>query len=83
MRPLELRDPEIRFETDAGVQTQGDWALLGLFPVEGRMVELNAYVAIPASAGGCVGGPRGHCPTSYSVRSRTSTTSPASRDFRQ
>ncbi len=46
VRPLELRDPEIRFETDAGVQTQGDWALLGLFPVEGRMVELNAYVAI-------------------------------------
>lgn len=37
LRPLEMRDPEIRFETDPGVETQGDWAQLGLYLVEGTM----------------------------------------------
>lgn len=29
LRPAEVRAPEIRFETDPGVQTQADWAILG------------------------------------------------------
>jgi transposase len=46
IRPAPVRDKEIRFETDPGVQTQADWALLGPWPLEDRMVELNAMVAI-------------------------------------
>jgi len=40
------RDPEIRFETDPGVQTQADWAILGAWPVDGEPAELSAMVAI-------------------------------------
>ena len=29
LRPAQVRDPEIRFETDPGLQTQADWALVG------------------------------------------------------
>lgn len=46
MRPAQVRDPEIRFETDPGRQTQTDWALLGLHPLGEGMVELNALVSI-------------------------------------
>jgi transposase len=46
MRPAVVRDPEIRFETDPGVQTQADWAELGLWPLGERMVVLSAMVAI-------------------------------------
>jgi transposase len=46
LRPAEVRDPEIRFETDPGVQTQADWAILGSWPVDGKPVELSAMVAI-------------------------------------
>ncbi|MGH7861918.1 MAG: IS21 family transposase [Candidatus Dormibacteraceae bacterium] len=46
LRPAQIRDPEIRFETDPGRQTQTDWALLGLFPLGEGMVELNALVSI-------------------------------------
>jgi transposase len=46
LRPAEVRDPEIRFETDPGVQTQADWAILGTWPVDGEGVELSAMVAI-------------------------------------
>ncbi len=46
LRPARVRDPEIRFETDPGWQTQADWALLGAWPVGGELVELNAMVAI-------------------------------------
>jgi transposase len=46
LRPAEVRDPEIRFETDPGVQTQADWAILGSWPVDGESVELSAMVAI-------------------------------------
>ena len=46
LRPAVVRDPEIRFETGPGVQTQADWADLGLFPLGDRMVELHAIVAI-------------------------------------
>jgi transposase len=46
VRPGRVRDPEIRFETDPGLQTQADWAVLGTWPVDGEMVELSAMVAI-------------------------------------
>jgi transposase len=46
LRPAQVRDPEIRFETDPGVQTQADWAHLGVWPLGKGMVELHAMVAI-------------------------------------
>ena len=46
IRPAAVRDPEVRFETAPGVQTQADWAHLGLFPLGDEMAELHAMVAI-------------------------------------
>ena len=46
IRPAQIRDPEIRFETGPGVQTQADWAKLGLWRLGEEMVELSAIVAI-------------------------------------
>ena len=46
MRPGVIRDPEIRFETGPGLQTQADWAHLGPWPLGTEMVELSAMVAI-------------------------------------
>ena len=47
LRPAQVRDPEIRFETNVGVQTQADWALLGNgWPLEDGTGELSAMVAI-------------------------------------
>jgi len=46
VRPAQVRDPEIRFETDPGLQTQADWAILGLWPLDGTLVELSAMVTI-------------------------------------
>jgi transposase len=46
LRPAVVRDPEIRFETDPGQQTQVDWAQLGAFPLHDEMVELNVLVSI-------------------------------------
>jgi transposase len=46
LRPAQVRDPEIRFETDPGVQTQADWAHLGVWPLADGRVELHAMVAI-------------------------------------
>jgi len=46
VRPAQVRDPEIRFETDPGLQTQADWAILGPWPLDGAMVELSVMVAI-------------------------------------
>lgn len=46
LRPAVVRDPEIRFETDPGVQTQADWAELGVWPLGETMVVLSAMVAI-------------------------------------
>jgi transposase len=46
LRPALVRDPEIRFETGAGHQTQADWAHLGLWRLGSEMVELYAMVAI-------------------------------------
>src|SRR6266851_2810162 len=46
LRPLMVKEPEIRFETGPGVQTQADWADLGLWPLGDQMVELHAMVAV-------------------------------------
>ncbi len=46
LRPLLVKEPEIRFETGPGVQTQADWADLGLWPMGEQMVELHAMVAV-------------------------------------
>ena len=46
LRPAVVRDPEIRFETGPGLQTQADWAHLGLWQLGDAMVQLYAMVAI-------------------------------------
>ena len=46
LRPAPVREPTIRFETDPGVQTQADWAILGPWPLGDTRVELSAMVAI-------------------------------------
>lgn len=46
LRPAAVHDPEIRFETDPGVQTQADWAKLGLWRLGEQLVEVSALVAI-------------------------------------
>jgi len=46
IRPAQVIDPEIRFETGPGLQTQVDWAKLGLWPLGEQMVEMSAMVAI-------------------------------------
>ncbi len=46
LRPAVVRDPEIRFETGPGEQTQADWAELGPWPLGTEMVELSAMVTI-------------------------------------
>jgi transposase len=46
LRPAPVHEPAIRFETDPGVQTQADWAHVGVWPLAGGMVELHAMVAI-------------------------------------
>ena len=46
LRPAVVRDPEVRFETGPGLQTQADWVHLGPWPLGAEMVELSAMVAI-------------------------------------
>jgi len=46
LRPAVVRDPEIRFETHLGEQTQADWAEMGIWPLGKDRVELFAMVAI-------------------------------------
>lgn len=46
LRPAQIRDPEIRFETAPGVQTQADWAKVGLWRLGAEMAELSAMVTI-------------------------------------
>ncbi len=46
LRPVELKEPEIRFETDPGIQVQIDWTTLGHWTLGTEMVELKALVAI-------------------------------------
>jgi len=46
VRPPEVRDAEIRFETRPGEQTQADWAEMGVWPVGDGLAELSAMVTI-------------------------------------
>ena len=46
LRPAQVHEPLIRFETAPGVQVQTDWALLGRWPLGETLVELNALVSI-------------------------------------
>jgi transposase len=46
LRPAPVRDPLIRFETDPGVQTQADWAQLGIWPLGEDAAERSAMVTI-------------------------------------
>ncbi|MGH2807191.1 MAG: hypothetical protein ACRDKT_07935, partial [Actinomycetota bacterium] len=46
LRTIEDKEPEVRFETGPGVQTQMDWTELGLWPLGDAMVEINAWVAV-------------------------------------
>ena len=46
LRPTETSEPEIRFETGPGIQTQGDWTDCGVWPLGDGAVELYAFVAI-------------------------------------
>lgn len=46
LRPAVIRDPEIRFETHPGEQTQADWAEMGIWPLGRDRAELFAMVAV-------------------------------------
>jgi transposase len=46
LRPAQVKDPEIRFETDPGWQTQVDWAVCGVWSLGQGRAELSAMVAI-------------------------------------
>ena len=46
LRPVETAEPELRFETGPGIQTQGDWADVGTWPLGDGASELFAFVAI-------------------------------------
>jgi transposase len=46
LRPPRIREPLVRFETDPGMQTQADWAQLGVWPLHDGVTELSALVAI-------------------------------------
>jgi len=46
VRPPQVRDAEIRFETGPGEQTQADWADMGVWPLEDGLAEMSAMVTI-------------------------------------
>ena len=46
LRPTVTAEPELRFETGPGIQTQGDWTDCGVWPLGDGAVELFAFVAI-------------------------------------
>jgi transposase len=50
LRPKETREPEIRFETGPGIQTQGDWTDCGVWPLGDGSASLYAFVAILGSS---------------------------------
>jgi transposase len=51
LRPAVVRDPEIRFETGPGLQTQADWAHLGLWPLGSEMVGCRPWSPSWAAVG--------------------------------
>ena len=50
LRPTETGEPEIRFETGPGIQTQGDWTDCGSWPLGQGTASLYAFVAILGSS---------------------------------
>ncbi len=46
LRPRVTAEPEVRFETGPGVQTQGDWTDCGIWPLGDGSTSLYAFVAI-------------------------------------
>ena len=46
LRPAIPVEPEVRFETSPGMQTQADWKHIGSWPLGDEMVELHAMVAV-------------------------------------
>jgi transposase len=46
MRPAAEEEPLVRFETGPGIQTQGDWADCGVWPLGDGAAELFAWVAV-------------------------------------
>jgi len=50
LRPAQVIDPEVRFETDPGEQAQADWADLGVFPLGRESVEMFAMATILGSS---------------------------------
>jgi transposase len=50
LRPTETGEPEVRFETGPGIQTQGDWTDCGAWPLEDGSASLYAFVAILGSS---------------------------------
>jgi transposase len=46
LRPAAAADPVLRFETGPGIQTQGDWADCGTWPLGDGSAELHAWVAV-------------------------------------
>jgi transposase len=46
LRPRQGGEPEIRFETGPGIQTQGDWTDCGVWPLGDGATGLFAFVAI-------------------------------------
>jgi len=46
IRPAQVIDPEIRFETGPGLQTQADWTKLGLWRLGEQMVEMLSLIHI-------------------------------------
>jgi len=46
LRPTDSAEPELRFETGPGIQTQGDWTDCGTWPLGDGAAELHAWVTI-------------------------------------
>jgi transposase len=46
LRPATAEEPVLRFETGPGIQTQGDWADVGRWPLGDATADLFAFVAI-------------------------------------
>jgi transposase len=46
LRPATTEEPVLRFETGPGIQTQGDWADVGAWPLGDATADLFAFVAI-------------------------------------
>jgi hypothetical protein len=46
LRPTAQCEPEVRFETDPGVQARMDWAYVGRLPLDDGLVKLFGILAV-------------------------------------